>query len=252
MTNNNRYNNGRNIRRSSDRARAITKAKARKQNIILSASAIALVAIIAAGFIVFGAFAPKTADTAATSVSVNKDANKAAQNNKQADARTATIASQDDDQTAAQATYTDDNSQDNTQVQSADNSSDNSSDNGSADKSGNNGSQDKQSEDKIETVNGQRVYIDTKRTAPNGSGAPATFSANGKTSYGFDWTYDADNSNFVVRCDYNFDAQQYLFQFYGTEPGTAHVTLYYYTDDNTQVPANLTLTVDDNLNASIG
>ncbi|WP_407383900.1 hypothetical protein [Ruminococcus sp.] len=266
MTNNNRFNNenNRHIRRSSDRARAITKAKAKKQNIILTSTAIALVALVAAGFIVFGAIAPKTktADAPVTSVSVNKDANKAAQVTKKTDSQIATQAAQakapttvqvvsgDHTQNSTQA-QTDntpsntqaqtDNTQDTTQAQPTEKSSDTTKN-----------AQEKKSEDKIETVNGERIYIDTKRQAPEKTGTPAHYYANGKTSYGFDWTYDADNSNFTIRCDYNFNQQQYDFQFYGTAPGTSHITVYYNTDDNTKVPVSLTLTVDDNLNASIG
>ena len=48
----------------------------------------------------------------------------------------------------------------------------------------------------------------------------------------------------------NFNRQQYDFQFYGVTPGTGHVTLYYNTDDNVQVPVNLTVTVDDALNVT--
>ena len=109
-----------------------------------------------------------------------------------------------------------------------------------------------QPKDRIDNINGERVYIDTKRQAPANSGTPAHYYANGKTSYGFDWTYNADNSNFVIRCDYNFNQQQYDFQFYGTAAGTSHVTLYYNTDDNVQVPVSLTVNVDEALNVTIG
>ena len=244
MTNNNRINNGRHIRRSSDRARAITKAKAKKQNIIISTTAIALAAVTAVCFLIFGgAFSPKTANAPilpATSVSAAKDAGKAAQNPNQANTQIATQAPQDDDQTSAQVVSYDTDNNSNQSYTPAQTSDDNN----------NNNAQD-QSDDNIQIVNGERVYIDTKRPAPDKSGTPAHFYANGKTSYGFDWNYDADNSNFVIRCDYNFDEQQYDFQFYGTAPGTAHITVYYNTDNNTQATADLTLVVDDNLNANI-
>ena len=106
-------------------------------------------------------------------------------------------------------------------------------------------------DDNIRVIDGDRVYIDTKRTAPATTGNSADYIVHGKTSYGFDWNYNADNSNFVIRCDYNFNKEQYDFHFYGTAPGTAHVTLLYNTDDNTQVPVPLTVTVDDGLNVSL-
>ena len=106
-------------------------------------------------------------------------------------------------------------------------------------------------DDNIRVIDGDRVYIDTKRTAPATTGNSADYIVHGKTSYGFDWNYNADNSNFVIRCDYNFNKEQYNFHFYGTAPGTAHVTLLYNTDDNTQVPVPLTVTVDDGLNVSL-
>ena len=45
---------------------------------------------------------------------------------------------------------------------------------------------------------------------------------------------------------------QYDFTFYGTKAGTSHVTLYYYTADNVKVPVSLTVTVDSDLNVSVG
>jgi len=105
-------------------------------------------------------------------------------------------------------------------------------------------------EENVVLVDGERVYMDTKRIAPAGTGNPAHFYANGKTSYGFDWSYSADNGNFVLACNYNFAKQQYDFTFYGTQPGVAHVTVYYNTDDDTQVPVQLALNVDDNLNVT--
>ncbi|MBR1532860.1 MAG: hypothetical protein IJ639_00720 [Ruminococcus sp.] len=101
-------------------------------------------------------------------------------------------------------------------------------------------------------VDGERVYMDTKRLAPENTGNPAHFYANGATSYGFDWNYSADNSNFVLACNYNFDQQQYDFTFYDTQEGTAHVTVYYNTGDNVQVPVQLTIYVDANLNVNQG
>lgn len=235
MTNNNRnYNNGRNIRRGSDRARAITKAKAKRQNIIIGCAAFALVAVTAASFLIYGAFAPKTStvSTTPTTISMKKDDNKAAQPAKQISSQTATQAVQDTqtEQTLEQSAQNTESTQ---QAQTADNTQ-----------------QEKKSEDKIETINGERVYIDTKRPVPEGSGTPAHYYANGKTSYGFNWDYSG-GGNFYIRVDYNFDQQQYDFQFYGTAPGTSTTTIYYFTDDNTKVPVDLTVTVDDNLNVSI-
>ena len=103
----------------------------------------------------------------------------------------------------------------------------------------------------IQIINGDRVYVDHKHVAPANTGDPAHYNAYGKTSYGFDWDYSADNGNFVLACNYNFDKQQYDFIFYGKEAGTSHVTLYYNTDDNTRVPVQLTVTVDNALNATV-
>lgn len=107
-------------------------------------------------------------------------------------------------------------------------------------------------EQNIIRVDGERIYMDTKRLAPENTGAPAHYYANGKTSYGFDWTYNTDNSNFVLACNYNFAKQQYDFTFYGTKEGKANVTVYYNTDDNTKVPVQLTINVDSNLNVTQG
>ena len=225
----------RNIERPTEEARAYTQSKRRKQNILLSSAALALVAAIAVGTMAFaGVFNPKTktADTAPTVVSatVDKGANKAAQTAKQATPQTET-------------------KQNNTAVKPAQNTNQTAQTQQPAKEQA---KSTQKSEDKIENVNGERVYKDTKRQAPEKTGTPAHYYANGKTSYGFNWDYSADNSNFVVKCDYNFNQQQYDFTFYGSTPGTSHVTLYYYTSDTNKVPVNLTVTVDSNLNVTVG
>ena len=246
MTNN---MNNRQVRRNSDKARAITKAKARKTNILLSVGALALAAVIAASAFAFGIFNNnnnvKTATTTPTTISMKANENKAAQAVRQ-EARTATQAEQAEvkqttTQPAAQTTAQ-------TTVQPAQNVAEQTQ---TAQTNTQSAQEAKKSEDKIETVNGERVYIDTKRTAPEKTGTPAHYYANGKTSYGFDWDYSG-GGNFLLRCDYNFDQHQYDFQFYGVTPGTATTTLYYFTDDNVKVPVTLTVNVDNDLNVSIG
>ena len=241
--------NNRQVRRNSDKARAITKAKARKTNILLSVGALALVAVIAASAFAFGIFNNnnnvKTATTTPTTISMKANENKAAQAVKQ-EAQTATQAEQAEvkqttTQPAAQTTTQ-------TAVQPAQNVAEQTQ---TAQTNTQSAQEAKKSEDKIETVNGERVYIDTKRTAPEKTGTPAHYYANGKTSYGFDWDYSG-GGNFLLRCDYNFDQHQYDFQFYGVTPGTATTTLYYFTDDNVKGPVTLTVNVDNDLNVSIG
>ena len=180
---------------------------------------------------------------------MDKGANKAAQTTKQATPQTETKQSN----TAVKPTQntTQNTTQNKSTTQTAQNSTKQSATQQSATQQADT-KQTQKSEDKIETVNGERVYKDTKRQAPDKTGTPAHYYANGKTSYGFNWDYDTDNANFVVKCDYNFNQQQYDFTFYGSTPGTAHVTLYYYTSDTNKVPVNLTVTVDSNLNVSVG
>ena len=226
MTNNMR--NNRFDRRATETARAATKAKARKQNILFATLSLALVAVIAGGVIAFSALKaqPQTSNTAPTSISAKAD--KAAQG-----AQT----------TAAQTAVKTDNGAQKVQTASAQTTAKTTAQ-ATAQKA-------TEAQDKIEKINGERVYIDTKRKAPEKTGTPAHYYANGKTSYGFDWDYSADNSNFVLSCNYNFDKQQYDFSFYGTKAGTSHVTLYYFTADNVKVPVSLTVTVDNNLNVSV-
>ena len=92
-------------------------------------------------------------------------------------------------------------------------------------------------------VDGERVYMDTKRIAPEHTGTPLHIYANGKTSYGFDWRITTDNKNYVITCNYNFDRQQYDFIIYGT-------TIFYNTADNVQAPMAVTLNVDSSLNVT--
>lgn len=246
-------NTSRDFSRPTEDARAYSKAKRTRQNILLSCAAFALVAAITVGGMAAGGlFNQKlttTTPTATVSATVDKGANKAAQTTKQATPQTETKQSN----TAVKPTQntTQNTTQNKSTTQTAQNSTKQSATQQSATQQADT-KQTQKSEDKIETVNGERVYKDTKRQAPDKTGTPAHYYANGKTSYGFNWDYDTDNANFVVKCDYNFNQQQYDFTFYGSTPGTAHVTLYYYTSDTNKVPVNLTVTVDSNLNVSVG
>ena len=236
-------------RRATENARAATKAKARKTNILLSSAALLLVAVVIGSFIAFHTFSAnsKAADTNPTTISAkaDKNVNKAAQSDSQTTQQTAqpasvqVVDSSDNQQTAQsdnQQTYQDSSSQDSSSQSGGSQSTD---------------SQDAQDDgSNIQIINGDRIYIDTKRPIPENSGTPYHYCVGGQTSYGFNWDYDADNGNFLLRCDYNLTQHQYDFQFYGLTPGTANVTLYYYTDDNTVVPVNLTINVDNDLNAT--
>ena len=192
----------------------------RKTNgILIGSIALVLVACIAAGVFVYGAFAIQKA---------NSDP-----------APTTAVSQAADNNTALLANNTASDQQ--TSVQTA--------------QAGSTSGQNIQNTDdpNIKIINGDRVYIDTKHPAPANNGTPLHFTnAYGKTSYGFDWTYNADNSNVSIACNYNFSKQQYDFIIYGAAPGTTHLTLYYNTDDNTQAPVQLTVNVDNNLNATQG
>ncbi len=239
----------RQMARPTEEARAYTKSKSRKQTILLSCAAFALVAAIAVGGMAAGGlFNQKkvpTVPAAVVTTQADKGANKAAQNTKQA-------APQTEAKQNTTAVKPAQNTAQNTAQQNTAQTVKNNTQQTPTQTEQTNTRQTQKNEDKIEVVNGERVYKDTKRQAPDKTGTPAHYYANGKTSYGFNWDYDADNANFVVKCDYNFDQQQYDFTFYGTTPGTAHVTLYYYTSDTNKVPVNLTVTVDNDLNVSVG
>lgn len=227
--------------RATERARMITakkKASAKKKRIIVAVAALSLV-LVAAGSAILGTVLSKANST---DKNVTKTVNTTA----------AAAPAQQQNATSAIAQAIDDNNTDNNYGGYTYTQNDNdTNDNGYQAPAAEQNTEQPQSEEKIEVVNGERIFIDTKRTAPEVTGTEAHYYANGKTSYGFDWTYDTDNSNFVLRCDYNFNQQQYDFGFYGVTPGTAHVTLYYNTSDKVQVPVQLTVTVDDNLNVTI-
>jgi hypothetical protein len=100
-------------------------------------------------------------------------------------------------------------------------------------------------------INDDNVYIDRNHPAPEKTGESAEFRFNGAVDGNFYWNYDADNGNIVVSCDYDFTNQQYIFHFYGAEPGVSHVTLYC-SDNGVTVPVDLTVNVDDALNVTVG
>lgn len=76
------------------------------------------------------------------------------------------------------------------------------------------------------------------------------YTANGSTSYGYDWTYSGGSGIVSVSCNYNFDTHQYDFVITGLSEGTTSLTLYYNTADGVQQPVNMTVSVDSNLNVS--
>lgn len=237
----------RNMARPTDDAGAYTKAKNTSQTILISCATFALVAAIAVGGMTAGGLInqkPKAADTAPTSVATQAD--KVAQTARQAAPKT------EIKQTNNAVKPTQNTAQQTAKQQTTEQAVKNTAQQPAKQTAQTNTQQAQKNEDKIEVVNGDRVYKDTKRQAPDKTGTPAHYYANGKTTYGFNWDYDADNGNFVVKCDYNFNQQQYDFTFYGTAPGTSHVTLYYYTSDTNKVPVNLTVTVDSNLNVTVG
>ncbi len=202
--------------------------------LVLASVAITLVAAVSVGAIVFFATKDNNKLTAAPKTTVATTASNAAAAPADAPAQIAQEATKAPDPTPEEATGTSDAAYSVAQRCYA----------------GHN--LEKTAEENVVRVDGERVYMDVKRLAPEGTGSPAHFYANGMTSYGFDWNYKADNSNFVLACNYNFDRQQYDFTFYGTQPGVAHVTVYYNTGDNVQVPVQLTINVDDNLNVTQG
>lgn len=99
-------------------------------------------------------------------------------------------------------------------------------------------------------INDDNVYIDRKHPAPEGTGNSVQLPISGQVDGDFYWTYDADNGNCSVACDYDFANQQYIFHIYGASPGTTNLTLYYSDNGSTQ-SQNVTISVDDNLNAAL-
>ena len=98
-------------------------------------------------------------------------------------------------------------------------------------------------------INDENVYIDQKHPAPEGTGNSVQLPISGHVDGDFYWTYDADNGNCSVSCDYDFANQQYIFHIYGASPGTTNLTLYY-SDNGSTLSTNVTISVDDNLNAT--
>lgn len=241
----------RRIRRASDEARAYTKRKAKKTNIIISVVALSLVAVVAAGIVFFSSNAMKnnvkSSETPTTAVTKVVDTKASAKTSETAAKQTPTQApaaaqKNTGSQAAVKQTNTQPAQNNNTAAKTANTNTKPAAQTQAA----------KDSENNIKTVNGERIYQDTKHQAPAKTGTPLHYYANGKTSYGFDWTYKTDNNIVSVSCNYNFNTQQYDFSIYGAAPGTAHITLYYNTADNVQVPVPMTVTVDSSLNVTQG
>ena len=72
------------------------------------------------------------------------------------------------------------------------------------------------------------------------------FKANGKTSYGYNWTYSG-GVGVNINCTYDFSNQEYDFAITGVTPGTTSFTLIYYTDDNETVSVPMSVSVDSDL-----
>ena len=74
--------------------------------------------------------------------------------------------------------------------------------------------------------------------------------AYGKTSYGYDYTYKATNSNLVVKVNYNFKTNKYEFNVIGKKAGTVKLTLIWNVNDKKTDSATFTLNVDKNGNVT--
>lgn len=84
----------------------------------------------------------------------------------------------------------------------------------------------------------------------NGKGNPLHVAATGKTSYGYDWTYQGGGGLVELGCDYTFANNHYDFSIIGKAPGTSSMTIYYHTDNNTKVPVTVNFKVDSDLNVT--
>ena len=104
----------------------------------------------------------------------------------------------------------------------------------------------------------QQEYADTPTQAPGrpeGTESPASagalhFYANGKTSYGYNWTYSGGGGIVDVKCKYNFDTEQYDFTVTGLSEGVSDLTLIYYTWDDNTVSKNMTIKVGSDLSVT--
>ncbi|MFR7819747.1 hypothetical protein [Candidatus Pseudoruminococcus sp.] len=85
-------------------------------------------------------------------------------------------------------------------------------------------------------------------TQANQSSKAYVFTAYGKTSYGYDWTYSADNTNIKVDVKYDFATNKYTCTFTGLREGTCNMDFKYYTSDKNIVTVPMILKVDKNLN----
>ena len=96
-------------------------------------------------------------------------------------------------------------------------------------------------------LRGSRRSSQTSSAASSDPGAAMStgnsihYTANGSTSYGYDWTYSGGGGIVSVSCNYNFDTHQYDFVITGVAPGTTTLTLYYNTADGVQQPVNMTV-----------
>lgn len=70
------------------------------------------------------------------------------------------------------------------------------------------------------------------------------FRAQGKTSYGYDWTYNLYSKSIKVSCKYSFKKHEYRFRVTGKEYGLSKLELKYKTDDNKWVTVPMRVFVD--------
>ena len=121
----------------------------------------------------------------------------------------------------------------------------------SFDEQNNSGASSSQAYDDTSSSSADTSYDDS---ASSGSasiqGNSLHYTASGQTSYGYDWTYSGGGGIVSVACNYSFDSHQYDFVLTGVSPGTTSVTLYYNTADGVQVPVNMTVNVDNDLNVT--
>ena len=76
------------------------------------------------------------------------------------------------------------------------------------------------------------------------------FNAYGKTSYGYDYTYNATNNNIDVKVNYDFKTNKYEFNIIGKKAGNTQLTLIWNVTDKKTNSATFNLKVDNKGNVT--
>ena len=102
----------------------------------------------------------------------------------------------------------------------------------------------------VSAVSASAAVTNEAAVSAQSNAKACVYTADGKTSYGYDWDYRADNSAAKISCTYDFKTNKYIFKAVGQFAGTTNAVLKYATIDGKWHNVPIRFTTDRALNVT--